>query len=216
MDLAMAPKKAAVDRQAKVEDEEALRGPKIETRRATNEVDNEGIIDRERKKKDVDVEYADKDAEIAGKKRKAEREAEEPFKAADDKRRADEQIRVTRASAEEARKNNWRPDEEGFYVDGDGNRVTRSERVEGRTVTVFVKAPKSKVDGVTKGDPNWFAKEELDSINRRIEKASGDMSVTPEQMDSLLGEKRKILQKLGMPADASPGGKPWERKWKAP
>jgi hypothetical protein len=200
IDIEMAPEKARVDREAKVAEQGAL---------------TPGIIDRSRQQKraekEVEGEFADQDAKREGAKARARAEAEEPFKAADDRRRADEQIRVTQASAAEARKNNWRVDEEGFYVDGDGERVKRSQRVEGRTVDVFVKAPESKTRG-----RDVVGMEELDSLNRRIETAerNGDT----ERVKELEREKERLVRTLGRAPSSSAsasssGGKPWERKW---
>lgn len=217
IDISNAPRKAKAEAEGKAAGEEIVRPGIIETARQRGKVDTDEALLRERGKKEIEGEYIEQDAQREGARATARAKAEEPFKAADDRRRGDENIRVQRASAEEARRNNWRVDEEGFYIDGDGQRVRRSERVEGRTVEVFVKAPKSKIDGVTKGDPNWYLKEELDSINRRIEAASKSDFPDEERVAKLVDEKRALLKKLGMP-DSTPsqaGGKPWERKWSA-
>lgn len=202
IDIEMAPEKARVEREAKVEEQKAL---------------TPGIIDRARGQKEAEKEvegkFADQDAQREGKKARARAEAEEPFKAADDRRRADEQIRVSRVSQAEARRNNWRVDSEGYYIDGDGERVRRTERIEGRPETVFVKAPESKVTG-----RNNVGMEELDSINRRIERAERDGDV--DRVKELETQKERLLKSLGggratssSSSSASSGGKPWERKW---
>lgn len=197
MDIEMAPRKAVAEAEGKAQGEEITRPGIIETRRQTTEVDTEAQGERERQKKDIEGEYADQDADREGKKAGARAKAEEPYKAADDRRRGDEQIRVARVAAEEARKNNWRIDAEGFYTDGDGQRIRRTERVEGRPVEVFVKAPENKVSG-----KDWKMQEELDSINRRIEQTEkrastamtdDEKAASEAAINRLLDEKDKLL-----------------------
>lgn len=187
IDLSMMPKKMEIETKGAVERQEALTPGLLERRRGEADIDLENMETKERTKKGIEAEYADQDAEREGKKVRARAQAEEPYKAADDKRRGDEQIRVARASAEEARRNNWRIDSEGYYVDGEGDRVTRSERIEGRTVSVPVKAPESKVSG-----KDWKLQEELDSINRRIETAERT-NADEATMQRLLDEKDRLL-----------------------
>lgn len=194
MDVEMAPKKAEAEAKGKAAAEEIVRPGVIETYRQKEGIETDSAAERERRKKTIEGEFADQDADREGKKAAARAKAEEPYKADDDKRRGDEQIRVIQATAQEARKNNWRVDEEGFYVDGDGDRVRRSQRVEGRTVEVFVKAPPTKVTG-----RDYTKQENLDSINRRIEQierliSRGEAGEDAEKrLNTLMDERDELL-----------------------
>lgn len=96
--------------------------------------------------------------------------------------------------AEMAQNNNWHIDEKGYYVKPDGthpiDQYTKNP----------IKAPANKVDS----KPNdWMLKENLDAINREIEKArsmGGDKKLLAE----LLAEKDKLMGKKTEPAANDP------------
>lgn len=201
IDIRQAPAKAVAEAEGHAKGEEIKRPGIIETARQKGKVETEELDVRDENKRINDSLYAPEEAEREGLKAGARAKAEAPFKAADEDRRTANQLRVVKASAEEARKNHWTQDEDGFMVDGDGNRVRRSERVEGRTVEVFVKGPKPK--GEVSGT-NALYREELDSINKMIEAAVKSDFPDEAKIAKLREEKRALLQRMGMPALAAP------------
>lgn len=220
IDIGNIDKKGAAETAVAVKAEEAKRPGIIDTRRATAEVDTEAAETRTRKAKEIEGEFVDQDAERAGKIAKATGEAQHGFRLAEINAGAANAMKVAILNNDEAAKRDWTAGADGKYYDANGKAVTTRVKIEGRGFEeVPVMAPKSKIDGVTKGDPNWYLKEELDSINRRIEKASSDTFAPPDMLEKLVAEKRALLKRMGMPdsgnSPAAGGGKPWERKWGA-
>lgn len=191
IDIENAPRKAEAEAKGKAKGEEITRPGIIETRRQTSRVDTEAQAERERERVEIEIEAAPR--------RRAEKVADEKEVGAvrhsrnmsEIAAREESSIRVQRASAAEARRNNWRVDEDGFYIDGNGDRVTRTVKIEGRPETVFIKAPKSKTEA---RDAKWLEREELDALNRRIQEAEklGD----DDRVEKLQAEKRELLARL--------------------
>jgi hypothetical protein len=154
----------------------------IEATRADRELEErreERSLDRADRKADREERNADR------------KEAREDRGAARADLRADreEARRVQERIAQQAQEGRWQVDRDGNYRRPDGSLVTEEIREGGRLLgTRPIKAPESKVSGV-----DWKMREDLDSINRRIEVAerNGDEALVTK----LLDEKDKLLGK---------------------
>ena len=198
IDIANIPKKGAAETDVKAAAEEKLRPGIIETARGKAAVETEAQGERKEQELNLKYKFMDEEAEAAGKKAAAEGAAKQPFELAKIAAQGQNSILVAKTTAEEAAKRHWVADKEGYYTDMNGERVTRKVHIEGRGVErVPVMAPDLKVTG-----PDWRAKEELDSLNKRIEAAerNGDDATVRR----LLAEKDKMLGK-------SPGAAPTNR-----
>ena len=126
--------------------------------------------DREERAKDRDEDR--KDRQAARGEARADRE---------EARKLQERI------AERAQEGRWQVDRDGNYRRPDGSLVTEEIREGGKLLgTRPIKAPITKTEG-----KDWKTQEELDSLNRRIERAERDGDDATVQR--LIDEKDKLL-----------------------
>lgn len=203
IDIANIPRKSAAEIPGKVAEQEALTPGLIERSRQEQGVRSEAEAERDRSKIELGLEYADDAAKAKAKETTLVEAAKLPFKLAEIGAQGANQIKVAEVQNDEAAKRDWTEGADGKYYDAKGRMITTSVKIEGRMETIPVMVPASKMGG---RDANWKMKEELDSLNKRIESAERNpMGVDEALMRRLLAEKDRLL---GKPPGAASANRP--------
>lgn len=190
IDIEAIPRKGEAETGVAVKKEEAMRPGIVETARQKTNVETGALNERERNRIETNLEFAPEIAKAKAQETKLVEAEKMPFRLAEIKAHGDQSMRIAEVQADEAAKRDWTAGADGRYYDAHGRLITTRVKIEGRGFEeVPVTVPKEKLEG---RNATWELRENLDSLNRRIEYAerNGD----EETLKKLLVEKDRLLR----------------------